>query len=109
MDLLLEDTEREAKRSHLGLAWPRYLEACTFKVTVEAGWLRWVVRQLTSQEGGGVRHPDNLCLKASQPVVDILREKYPEMRDLEAGMDSGAFEPHKKVPQPMPIQVPGPR
>ena len=87
----------------MGQAKSEDTEARAYKAAVEAGRLWQAVRKLTLREGGGVRHPDDMCSKAHRPVVDVLWDKQPQMRDLEVGVDSGTFKLYKKALQSMPI------
>ena len=101
-DLLLEDMERKAWRDHPGQAQLDDSKARAYKA---AGRLQQAIHWLTSREGRGVRHPDDLCSKAGCLVVGVLQEKHPEMRNPKVGVYSRAFEPHKKVLWTMLIQV----
>ena len=48
--------------------------------TVFSGKLRQAVRPATDRERGGYLLPDYQCTKIGRPVVEVLREKQPDMR-----------------------------
>ena len=64
-----------------------------FNSTVLHGYLRKAVRGLTNRDGGGVLGPTEACTKTGRPVIDVLREKHPLLRDPDlSGPNPGAFE-----------------
>ena len=71
---------------------------------VVSGKVWEAVRMATSRDGGGLLHPDSTDAKSRKPVVEVLRDKHPDMRISDAGADGGmAFEPHPAVPAPLPL------
>ena len=53
----------------------------------------------TSGDGGGLLHRDSTNAKSGKPVVEVLRDKHPEMWVPDAGADGVmAFEPYPAVP-----------
>ena len=81
-------------------------EARAFNSTVLSGRLRQAVRRLTSRDGGGVMHPDDLCTKTGLPILQVLRSKHPAARvpDLDVP-DCKVFEPYPTVPTAIPMEV----
>ena len=81
-------------------------QARAFNARLLSGRLRTAVRTLTSQSGGGVRQPDDLCSKAGRLVWQVLQEKHPALRDpTTVGHEDGAFEPYPDPPAPVPVCV----
>ena len=77
-----------------------------FNDAVQSGRLRQAVRRLTARAGGGVLGPDDLCTKARRPVVEVLREKHPKIRDPQiTGGPHEAFEPYPQVATPVPVDI----
>ena len=48
--------------------------------TVFSGKLWQAVHRATNREGGGCLLLDDQCTKSGRPVVEVLREKHPDMR-----------------------------
>jgi hypothetical protein len=104
---LCDDTEAEV-RSRTASPRPSDDEsqARAFHARVLSGRLRSAVRNITNREGGGVLNPDDNCTKAGRPVLEILREKHPELREPPAvGEKTGAFEPYDSVPTAVPVVI----
>lgn len=81
-------------------------EARAFNSKVLSGRLRPAVRRLTSRDGGGVFQPDDADSKTGRPVVDVLREKHPDLREpLLIGQPHGSFEPVAAAEWKKPIPV----
>jgi hypothetical protein len=106
---LIDDTEAELKAN----ARPRNRQADpevttrAFDARVLTGRLRSAVRHLTSRQGGGVLQPADLCTKSGRPVVEVLREKHPDLREPPSvGAPDGAFEPYARgAPAVVPVDV----
>jgi hypothetical protein len=83
--------------------------ARAFNATVLSGRLRKAVRKATSRDGGGVLQPDDACTKTGRPVIDVLREKHPKMRDPGTidldDNDRGVFEPYEAIPEAVPLSI----
>jgi len=97
---LVDDTEVEAL-SRVGTTMSPDEEgiARAFNAKVLSGRLRSAVRSLTNRDGGGVLQPDDKCTKTGRPVVDVLREKHPKMREPPSiGGTTGAFEQYRDGP-----------
>ena len=105
---LTDDTETLMEaRSHPGRrpSDPE-AQARAFHGKVLSGRLRSAVRGLTSREGGGVFHPDDPCSKTGRPVLDVLKEKHPDLREPPLiGHPHGAFEPVEADEWKKPIQL----
>eukprot|EP00978_Attheya_sp_CCMP212_P024835 scaffold78676_cov64-Attheya_sp.AAC.3 len=83
-------------------------EARAFNAKVLSGRLRSAVRGVTSREGGGVLQPDASCTKTGRPVVEVLREKHPDLREpLLVGQPNGSFEPdlEERLREPIPLET----
>ena len=81
-------------------------EARAFNARVLNGELRTAVRVLTSRDGGGVLAPDDQCTKTGRPVLSVLREKHPAMRDPPlADADLACFEFYSSTPTPLPLDI----
>jgi len=108
---LVDSTEKEV----LGRVGParrtkdEAAEARAFDSMVKSGRLRKAVRSITSRDGGGVLQPDDNCTKTGRPVIEVLREKHPAMRDPvlqdRLGPIPGAFEPYDSTPEPVPLII----
>eukprot|EP00957_Ditylum_brightwellii_P017008 1282373-Ditylum_brightwellii.AAC.1 len=48
--------------------------------TVLSGRLCQAVCQATAQDQGGVLFPKDNCTKTGQPVLEVLKEKHPDIR-----------------------------
>jgi hypothetical protein len=106
---LVDDTEQEALSK---VSKPRAQDdesiARAFNARVLSGRLRSAVRNLTSREAGGVLSADGICSKTGRPVVDVLREKHPDIRDPPSvGGATGAFERYPLLPTAIPVCVTG--
>jgi hypothetical protein len=105
---LIDDSKAEMKAN----ARPRNRQADpevtarAFDARVLTG-RRSAVRHLTSREGGGVLQPADLCTKSGRPVVEVLREKHPDLREPPSvGAPDGAFEPYARgAPAVVPVDV----
>jgi hypothetical protein len=64
------------------------------------------VQALTRGDKGGVLQPEDACTKTGRPVLEVLREKHPQMKvqDL-AAADRSNFEPYDCIPQPLPVEI----
>ena len=102
---LLSDLELELRqRRSNGAKRTEEQEARAFNAKVLGGRLRQGVRALTQRDGGGVLSPDDICAKAHKPVLEVLRDKHPPLRDPpEADLGDGAFEPYPTVPDVIPL------
>ena len=78
--------------------------ARSFHKTVLLGKLQQAVYRATDREGGGCLLPDDQCTKTGRPVVEVLREKHPDMRvpPVENPM-CAAFEEYKDIPKTVPL------
>ena len=71
---------------------------------VVSGKMREAVRMATTRDGDGLLHPDSTDAKSGKPVVEVLRDKYPEIRIPDASADEVmAFKPYPVVPAPLPL------
>ncbi len=81
-------------------------KARSFNARVLSGRLQSAVRALTDRSGGGVRQTDDLCSKAGRPVLQVLQDKHPSLRDpTSLGDADGAFEPYPDLPASVPVCV----
>ena len=55
--------------------------AKVFDAKVKGGNLRTSVHYITDREGGGVLAPDEIDDKSGTPLIDVLRDKHPPMRE----------------------------
>ena len=68
------------------------------------GRLRSAVRMLTRREGGGVLSPEDADTKTGRPVIDVLREKHPDLRIPDLGQDDWAsFEKYATCRESVPV------
>ena len=82
--------------------------ARSFHETVLSGKLWQAVRRATDREGGGCLLPDDQCTKTGQLVVEVLREKNPDMRVPPVENPTCvAFEEYGEVPKTVPLDSPG--
>ena len=107
---LVDDTEAGlAARAHPSRRTPDPESiARAFNSKVLSGRLRSAVRGLTSREGGGVMMPDDDCTKTGRPVIDVLRDKHPGLREpLLIGEHNGSFEPmtDEEWKEPIPVGI----
>ena len=104
---LVDDTELEVLQKVSATRPPDDdTRARSYNARVLSGRLNSAVRTLTNRSGGGVLQPDDLCSKAGRPVLDVLQEKHPELREPPTvGLDDGAFEPYPTRPTPIPVDV----
>ena len=80
--------------------------ARAFNSRVLSGRLRSAVRHLTQRGGGGVLQPDDNCTKAGRPVLEVLQEKHPEMREPDLDNPAlGIFESYEDTPTVVPLTV----
>lgn len=108
--LLVDDTVRtlhSQPRNNSAARKEEEKEARAFEATLHNGRLRRAMRNLCRQEGRGVLDPDEACTKTGRPVVDVLREKHPALRDVDLNRrnDGGAFEPYEELPETLPVEV----
>mgnify|MGYP007058560116 CR=1 FL=1 len=70
-----------------------------------SGRLRKAVRLVTDCDGGGVLQPDDACSKTGRPVLEVLTDKHPLMREpvLSPDLDPTCFKPHPAVPAAAPL------
>ena len=107
---LIDDTEgiMEGKGPSITREKDPDREARAFNAKVLSGRLRSAVRDITSRGSGGVLQPDSTCSKTGRPVLDVLKEKHPELRDPETtGGPHGPFEPagEQGWRQPIPVNI----
>ena len=77
-----------------------------YNCMVVSGKVREAVRVARSHDGGRLLHPDSTNPKSGKPVVEILQDKHPEIRILDAGVDGVmALEPYPAVPAPLPLPL----
>jgi hypothetical protein len=106
---LIGDTEDEVLSRAGSRAQQRMSEdeaaSRRFNAQVLSGHLRKAVRGLTNRDGGGVLQPDDACTKTGRPVIEVLLEKHPRMRDPDltlppedTAFESYAHEPPDTVP-----------
>ena len=63
------------------------------------GKLRSVVRWITDREKDRVFQPGDTCPKTGQPILEVLRSKYPEARPRTAGsLEAYGGKPPEMVP-----------
>jgi hypothetical protein len=103
---LVDDTERELRtRTGTDVRPDEETRARAFNSRVLSGRLRSACRTLTCRDGGGVLQPDDLCTKAGRPVLDVLREKHPDLRDPVVGQQGGSFESYEDIGTAIPTDV----
>ena len=82
-DGLVGDAESEGAAQEVRAASGREEEddavAWSFHDTVLSGYFWQAVCQATDREGGGCLLPEDQCTKTGRPVVEVLREKHPDM------------------------------
>ena len=77
-----------------------------FQAKVLSGRLRQAVRHATNRDGGRVLQPDDACTKTGRPVLEILKEKHPDMREPDlSNPNHHAFEHYDSQPEPIPLLV----
>ena len=78
--------------------------AQSYHNTVLSGNLQQAVCRATDTEGGGCLLPDDQCTKTGRPVVEVLREKHPDMcvPPVENPM-CAAFKEYEEVPETVPL------
>ena len=104
---MVEDIEAECL-SKIGSPRERdaETEARAFNTRVMSGRIRSAVRTLTAREGGGVMQPDDLCTKSGRPVLDVLRQKHPPMREPPLDkQDPACFEHYPSIPALLPQTI----
>ncbi len=106
----MDDTEDEALARIGSNPEPtEEMQARAFNMCVLSGRLRSAVRTLTNRDGGGVLRPDDLCTKTGRPVLEVLQEKHPELRDppiLEGEDSSGVFKTYEGgAPAVIPVTI----
>jgi hypothetical protein len=106
---LVDDTEAEVLgRVGTGLPPDEETKARAYNSRVLSGRLRSAVREITRRGDGGVLQPDSVCTKTGLPVLTVLREKHPPMRDPAPDLsdpDRGSFEPYEDTPHPLPVAI----
>ena len=105
---LVDDTESLLlERSHpVVRAHTPESEARVFNSKVLSGRLRSAVRGITARDGGGVYQPDDLDSKTGRPVLEVLQEKHPDLREPpDIGTATGSFEPVDDADWRKPIPV----
>jgi hypothetical protein len=76
--------------------------ACDAKL--RSGRLREAVNNYTRDcAQGGVLQPNDIDAKTNCPVIDVLKDKHPRLRDPDIA--SSAFEDYSKTPTPVPLQI----
>ena len=71
---------------------------------VTEGRLGPAVKMLTNRNGGGVLGPEDLCTKVHRPVIDVLREKHPDLRIPKLDEEEWAsFEAYEECLTPIPL------
>ena len=103
---LVQDTVATARRS-LGGTLPsdddENLIRKYHSMVIE-GKLRQAVRQLTSRDGGGVLHPEDADTKMGRRVIDVLRDKHPDLMIPELERDDWeSFEAYEECPDSVPV------
>ena len=78
---LVEDTVATARRGEGGLQRDEDDDSTArrYHSMVIGGRLRGAVRMLTNRDGGGVLHPEETDAKSGRKVIEVLREKHPEL------------------------------
>ena len=77
-------------------------KARAFHAKVVSGRLRAAVRESLDGEPGGVKKPTDVCSKSGRVIVDVLRDKHPEMWNPDPNLSDPnrvAFEPYPSVPK----------
>ena len=103
---LVQDTVTTAKRGVGGAKPPDDEESIARKYNsmVNNGKVRAAVRSLTSRDGGGVLDFEGNDTKTGRVVMDVLRDKHPEMAIPDVGKDGWAsFEAYEEVPASIPV------
>ena len=106
-EALVDDTVAEAsQRGPSAAKADEESEARAFDTMVHAGRLREAVRRITGRAGGGVLQPEDACTKTNKPVLQVLQEKHPDMRDVDVSdPTNSAFEQYEKVPAAIPLRI----
>ena len=103
---LVQDTVAMAKRGAGGARKSKDDESIARKYhsMVIGGRLRAAVRMLSNRDGGGVMHPEDADTKSGRKVIDVLREKHPEM--MIPGLDEegwASFESYDECLNSVPV------
>ena len=78
--------------------------ARSFHETVLLGKLRQAVRWETDREERGCLLLDNQCTKTGRPVIEVLREKHPDMHVPPVEISTcAAFEEYEDIPKTVPL------
>jgi hypothetical protein len=78
--------------------------ARSYNAKILSGRIRQAVRSVTNRDSGGILGPSDLCTKTGRPVIDVLREKHPPLREL-SGMGGLTFEKYITLPDPPPVDI----
>ena len=62
------------------------------------GYLRTACCRVTDRHGNGVLHPNGVCTKTGEPILDVLHSKHPKLHDPPVNDPDGAFEPYSTTP-----------
>jgi hypothetical protein len=55
--------------------------ARSYNAKILSGRIRQAVRSVTNRDSGGILGPSDLCTKTGRPVIDVLCEKHPSLRE----------------------------
>jgi hypothetical protein len=108
---LVDDTEAEVQSRHGSHpVQDDELKARAFNSKVLSGRIRAAVRNLTNRDQRGVLQPGDACTKTGRPVLVVLREKHPPMRDPAPDLEDparGSFEPYHRLHLPISVEIIG--
>ena len=89
---LVQDTVATARRGVGGGSGTKDDDsiARTYHSIVIGGRLSAAVKMLSNKGGGGVMHPEDVDAKSGRKVIDVLRDKHPDMMILDVEAEGWA-------------------
>jgi hypothetical protein len=104
---LVDDTEAGVRSRTSSPKTPdAETQAREFNASVLLGRLPSAVRNLTNRESGGVLEPDAACTKTGLPMLEVLQQKHPALREPPVvGGENEAFERYDSTPTALPVDV----
>ena len=104
---LIDDVIAEiGGKPHVRREKDKAAKAQSYQARAISGRLRSAVREVTNHAGGKVLQPDDVFTKTGWPVLEVLQEKHPKVR--EPNLDDPnlkIFEEYPTVPQAVPLHI----